>query len=80
MSRFCSRFGVFLCALCFVFTLKSACAQMNMTGHDMSGMQMKEVPAPEKLAPPLKMKGIGNSRLTITATPEAQAWFVPSSS
>jgi tetratricopeptide (TPR) repeat protein len=48
---------------------------MNMAGHDMGGMQMKEVPAPEKLAPPLKLTGIGNSHITITATPEAQAWF-----
>src|ERR1700749_3071630 len=41
----------------------------------MSGMRMKEGPGPEKLAPPLKTKGVGKSRLTITATPEAQAWF-----
>lgn len=41
----------------------------------MGGMQMKEVPAPDKLPPPLKMTGIGNSHLKITATPDAQAWF-----
>ena len=41
----------------------------------MGGMQMKEIPAPDKLPPPLKMTGVGNSHITITATPEAQAWF-----
>ena len=45
-----------------------------MSGHDM-GMSMKEIPAPEKLPAPIKMTGIGNSHLMITATPEAQAWF-----
>lgn len=41
----------------------------------MPGMQMKEIPAPETLPPPIKMTGIGNSHLKITATPEAQVWF-----
>ena len=40
-----------------------------------NGMQMKALPAPESLPVPVKMTGIGNSRLSITATPEAQAWF-----
>lgn len=47
---------------------------MNMSGHDM-GMQMKDVPSPDKLPTPVKMAGIGNSYLAIKATPEAQAWF-----
>ena len=47
-------------------------AQGNM--QDM-GMQMKEVPAPDKLPVPVKMVGIGNSYLAIKANPEAQAWF-----
>lgn len=51
-----------------------ATAQMNMAGHDM-GMPMKEVPAPEKMLPPVKMTGIGNSHLAITANPEAKMWF-----
>jgi tetratricopeptide (TPR) repeat protein len=38
-------------------------------------MQMKTLPAPDSLPVPLKMTGIGNSHLTITATPDAQAWF-----
>ncbi|HEX6495423.1 MAG TPA: hypothetical protein VF018_08070, partial [Acidobacteriaceae bacterium] len=40
-----------------------------------AGMQMKALPAPDSLPIPVKMTGIGNSHLTITATPEAQAWF-----
>src|SRR5580704_732351 len=51
----------------------AAVAQMNMAAHDMG--EMKEVPPPEMLPVPLKMTGIGNSHLTITATPEAQMWF-----
>ena len=51
-----------------------AAAQTDMRGHDM-GMAMKEIPAPEKLPVPVKMIGIGNSHLAITATPEAQVWF-----
>src|SRR5260370_15499527 len=47
---------------------------MGMAGHEM-GMQMKEIPPPERLPAPVKMTGIGNSHLAITATPEAQAWF-----
>jgi tetratricopeptide (TPR) repeat protein len=56
-----------------VFSPRAALAQMGMAGHDMG--QMKEIPAPEKLPPPLKMTGIGNSHLSITGTPEAQLWF-----
>jgi tetratricopeptide (TPR) repeat protein len=40
-----------------------------------AGMQMKTLPAPESLPAPIKMTGIGNSHLKITATPEAQTWF-----
>lgn len=38
-------------------------------------MQMKALPAPKSLPVPVRMTGIGNSHLAITATPEAQAWF-----
>src|SRR5580700_11764580 len=42
----------------------------------MSGMTgMKAIPAPDQLPVPQRMTGIGNSHITITATPEAQAWF-----
>jgi tetratricopeptide (TPR) repeat protein len=50
-----------------------AVPQMNMSGHDMG--PMREIPPPSKLSAPLKLTGIGNSHLAITATPEAQMWF-----
>ena len=74
MSRHCSRLASSLCLVLTLSLAKSAFTQ-NLAGHDMSSMQMKEIPAPDKLPPPLKMTGIGNSHITITATPEAQAWF-----
>ena len=46
---------------------------MSHMGHDMG--EMKEIPPPDKLPAPIKMTGIGNSHLTITANPEAQMWF-----
>jgi tetratricopeptide (TPR) repeat protein len=52
----------------------AAVAQTGMQGHDMN-MAMKEIPAPENLPAPVKMTGLGNSHLAITATPEAQMWF-----
>jgi tetratricopeptide (TPR) repeat protein len=50
-----------------------AVPQMNMSGHDMG--PMREIPPPAKLPVPLKLTGIGNSHLAITAIPEAQMWF-----
>jgi tetratricopeptide (TPR) repeat protein len=50
-----------------------AWAQSSIAGHDMG--TVKEIPAPEKLPIPVKMTGIGNSHLAISATPEAQIWF-----
>ncbi len=78
MSRNRSLLIISLSAFCLTlpsFMAKSALAQCHMTGHDMGGMQMKEVPAPDKLPPPLKMTGIGNSHITITGSPDAQSWF-----
>ncbi|HEX4287184.1 MAG TPA: hypothetical protein VHZ28_18970 [Terracidiphilus sp.] len=44
--------------------------------HSMADMpDMKPVPPPEQLPAPIKMTGIGNSHISIKATPEAQAWF-----
>jgi hypothetical protein len=43
------------------------------SGQAMEGMQA--VPPPEQLPVPVRMSGIGNSHIGITATPEAQAWF-----
>ena len=39
----------------------------------MSGMQ--PITPPDKLSVPVRMTGIGNAHIAITATPEAQAWF-----
>jgi tetratricopeptide (TPR) repeat protein len=47
--------------------------QNNMGGMAMGGMQA--VPAPEQLPVPIQMSGIGNGHISITASPEAQAWF-----
>ena len=68
-------------AFCFLVALVTVCSPSRlsaqqgaaMAGHDMTGMQ--PVPAPDKLPVPIKMTGIGNSHITIKATPEAQAWF-----
>jgi tetratricopeptide (TPR) repeat protein len=52
--------------------LPAALAQMNMAGHV---MEMQDEIPPEKLPPPMRMSGIGNAHMKITATPEAQIWF-----
>jgi len=49
-----------------------AFAQMDMAGHV---MEMQDEIPPEKLPPPLRLSGIGNAHIEITATPEAQVWF-----
>jgi hypothetical protein len=49
-----------------------ALAQMNMAGRVME--MQNEIP-PEKLPAPVRMSGIGNAHMEITATPEAQMWF-----
>ena len=67
--------GVLTAALLVVaMSSTMAVPQMNMSGHDMA-MPMREIPPPAKLPPPVKLTGIGNSHLAITATPEAQTWF-----
>ena len=48
------------------------------SGQSMPGMAMgtmHTIPSPEQLPVPVKMTGIGNGHIPITATPEAQAWF-----
>ncbi len=51
---------------------RPAAAQMG----SMPGMaDMEPVPPPEQLPAPVKMTGIGNSHITIKASPEVQAWF-----
>ncbi|MGA9885530.1 MAG: hypothetical protein WBQ34_17570 [Candidatus Acidiferrales bacterium] len=62
---------VFAFFLLVAFPRQSS-AQMNVTSPV---MEMKpEIPL-ERLPVPVKMTGIGNVRMRITATPEAQAWF-----
>ena len=56
--------------LCFAILTTTLPAQMNM-----AGMAMKEIAPPDKLPPPVRMTGIGNSHIAIKATPEAQLWF-----
>lgn len=43
------------------------------TGHNMGDMQ--PVLPPEQLPAPIRMSGIGNAHIAITASPEAQVWF-----
>src|ERR1700739_3475243 len=51
-----------------------ATAQQNMgAGHSMADMQ--PLPSPGQLPVPIRMTGIGNAHIAITASPEAQAWF-----
>ena len=38
-------------------------------------MQMQALPRPSELPAPVRMTGIGNSHLHVSATPEAQQWF-----
>ena len=45
---------------------------MNMGSHV---MEMQDEIPPEKLPPPVRIAGIGNAHLEITAAPEAQVWF-----
>ena len=45
----------------------------QMPGMDMG--KMHTVPAPDQMPTPIKMTGIGNAHIAITATPEAQIWF-----
>ena len=56
-----------------VVGLIAGIAASPQTPHNMADMQ--PVPPPEQLPVPVRMEGIGNSHITIKATPEAQAWF-----
>ena len=54
------------------------CVGARAQGMGMAGMTMDDtrpIPAPEQLPAPVRMTGIGNSHIAITATPEAQLWF-----
>jgi tetratricopeptide (TPR) repeat protein len=63
-----------MCRVAIVFALLAPAvfAQMDMAGHV---MEMQDEIPPEKLPPPVRLSGIGNAHIQITATPEAQMWF-----
>jgi len=65
-----------LCLSCTLTALPALRAQMDMSAgdHNMAMGTENQTP-PADLPVPLKMTGIGNSHLKITATPEAQLWF-----
>jgi tetratricopeptide (TPR) repeat protein len=74
MKMSCPALRLVVCSLATVTVAYNAASAQTTACHS-AGMQMKTLPAPESLPAPLKMSGIGNSHLTITASPEAQAWF-----
>jgi tetratricopeptide (TPR) repeat protein len=63
----------FCCSAAIVLFALTASGQQMPAGHDMSGMM--PITPPDKLPAPVRMIGIGNAHITITATPDAQAWF-----
>ena len=62
-------------ALAFLLALALCLPAVAQMGN-MPGMaDMQSIPPPEQLPAPVKMTGVGNSHITIKASPEAQAWF-----
>ncbi len=61
-----------LVAICAAIAPAQQSGSMS-AGHDMA--DMRPVPPPEQLPVPVRMSGIGNAHITVTATTEAQAWF-----
>jgi tetratricopeptide (TPR) repeat protein len=57
----------------FIAGLLAGNSSSQQAQHNMA--EMEPVPPPEQLPAPVRMEGIGNSHITIKATPEAQAWF-----
>jgi hypothetical protein len=57
----------------------AVCLFAAVANAQMSGMPptdgMQPIPSPDQLPVPIRMTGIGNSHITIKASPEAQAWF-----
>jgi Flp pilus assembly protein TadD len=66
---------LFIATILATFSLVAPVLSAQAMACHSDGMQMTALPAPDSLPAPVKMTGIGNSHLTITATPEAQAWF-----
>jgi len=63
----------FLSFIALASLVLCAPAQQMPAGHDMG--DMLPVTPPEQLPTPVRMSGIGNAHIAITATPETQAWF-----
>ena len=72
IARLCFTLASTCCVICICAPFANS--QMDMASHS-TGMVMKEIPPPGKLPVPVKMNGLGNSHITIKATPEAQMWF-----
>jgi tetratricopeptide (TPR) repeat protein len=63
-----------VCVILLAIAGANAPAQQTMgANHNMADMQ--PVLPPEQLPVPIRMTGIGNAHITITANPEAQTWF-----
>jgi tetratricopeptide (TPR) repeat protein len=63
----------FQSSIAVVLLALTASAQQMPAGHDMGNMLA--ITPPDRLPVPVRMTGIGNAHIAITATPEAQAWF-----
>jgi tetratricopeptide (TPR) repeat protein len=66
---------IFLIIAALIAQPQPARAQMNMSANQAMAMGTENQTPPADLPVPLKMTGIGNSHLKITAKPEAQIWF-----
>lgn len=71
--RCCTGRMHFFTLATFLLIAISASAQQMPAGHDMG--DMLPITPPEQLPAPVRMTGIGNAHIAITATPEAQVWF-----
>ena len=71
MCRTLRRFAGLILAF-LIPSLPRILAQTNIGTHV---MEMRDEIPPEKLPPPVRIPGIGNAHLEITAAPEAQVWF-----
>ncbi len=70
LGNFCA-----VCALAATLATQPARAQMDMSANHTMPMGTENQTPPADLPVPLKMTGIGNEHLKITAKPEAQMWF-----
>ncbi|HLY43860.1 MAG TPA: tetratricopeptide repeat protein [Terracidiphilus sp.] len=64
-----------LCCAASLLSCISAFPQGQPMGAAHSMADMQPIPPPDQLPAPIKMSGIGNSHISIRATPEAEAWF-----